>query len=138
MISIAARSASAALRVGSRAFSGAWPHAHFCARSLAPTPLTEHSSHPAQSPGAAAKKATIQVTFVKPDGSKQTVSAPVGDSMLEVAHANKSDIEGASSIPAPRAAPQSPPLTPPAPLPPYAARRRLRRRDCLLHLPPVH
>ena len=36
------------------------------------------------------------MTFVKPDGSKQTVKAPVGDSMLEVAHANKIDIEGAS------------------------------------------
>ncbi len=46
-------------------------------------------------PLAAAKK-TIQVTFVKPDGSKQTVSANIGDSMLEVAHAHKIDIEGAS------------------------------------------
>jgi hypothetical protein len=44
---------------------------------------------------AAAAKKSIQVTFIKPDGSKQVVSAPVGDSMLEVAHANKIDIEGA-------------------------------------------
>jgi ferredoxin len=35
------------------------------------------------------------VTFVKPDGARVTVSAPIGDSMLEVAHANKIDIEGA-------------------------------------------
>jgi len=39
-------------------------------------------------------KKTIKVTFIKPDGSKQTVDAPIGDSMLEVAHANKIDIEG--------------------------------------------
>jgi len=39
--------------------------------------------------------APIKVTFVKPDGSRVTVSAPLGDSMLEVAHANKIDIEGA-------------------------------------------
>lgn len=32
---------------------------------------------------------------MKPDGSKQSVQAPIGDSMLEVAHANKIDIEGA-------------------------------------------
>ena len=32
---------------------------------------------------------------MKPDGSKQVVSGPVGDSMLEIAHANKIDIEGA-------------------------------------------
>ena len=37
----------------------------------------------------------ISVTFVKPDGSRVTVKAPLGDSMLEVAHANKIDIEGA-------------------------------------------
>jgi hypothetical protein len=42
-----------------------------------------------------AAKKTIKVTFVKPDGSKKTVDAPVGDSMLEVAHANGVDIEGA-------------------------------------------
>ena len=35
------------------------------------------------------------MTFVKPDGSKQVCDAPIGDSMLEVAHANKIDIEGA-------------------------------------------
>ncbi len=31
---------------------------------------------------------------MKPDGSKQTVDAAIGDSMLEVAHKNKIDIEG--------------------------------------------
>jgi 2Fe-2S ferredoxin len=35
------------------------------------------------------------VTFVKPDGVRVVVSAPIGDSMLEVAHANKIDLEGA-------------------------------------------
>ena len=54
----------------------------------------------ATAPAAAAAKkkpvgAPIKVTFVKPDGSRVTVSAPLGDSMLEVAHANKIDIEGA-------------------------------------------
>ena len=42
----------------------------------------------------ATARKTIKVTFVKPDGSRQEVSAPIGDSMLEVAHANKIDIEG--------------------------------------------
>ena len=41
---------------------------------------------------------SIKVTFVKPDGSRQEVSAPIGDSMLEVAHANKIDIEGACAL----------------------------------------
>ena len=35
------------------------------------------------------------VTFVYPDGSERTVDAPVGDSVLEIAHANGIDIEGA-------------------------------------------
>lgn len=43
---------------------------------------------------AGAAKKSIKVTFVKPDGSKQVVDAPIGDSMLEVAHANSIDIEG--------------------------------------------
>lgn len=42
-----------------------------------------------------AGKKTIKVTFVKPDGEKVTVDAKIGDSMLEVAHANKIDVEGA-------------------------------------------
>jgi len=46
---------------------------------------------------ASAAKATINVTFVKPNGTKVTVKAPVGDSMLEVAHANDIDIEGEST-----------------------------------------
>jgi hypothetical protein len=41
-----------------------------------------------------AAKPTINVTFVKPDGTKVAVKAPVGASMLEVAHANNIDIEG--------------------------------------------
>ena len=44
---------------------------------------------------AAGAKPTISVTFVKPTGEKVTVKAPIGDSMLEVAHANSVDIEGA-------------------------------------------
>lgn len=47
----------------------------------------------------AAKKAsggTIRLTFIKPDGSKVVIpAAPVGDSLLEIAHANKVEIEGA-------------------------------------------
>lgn len=42
-----------------------------------------------------AGKKTIKVTFVKPGGEKVTVDAKIGDSMLEVAHANKIDVEGA-------------------------------------------
>ena len=48
---------------------------------------------PSKSPCFAAKP-TINVTFVKPDGTKVAVKAPVGASMLEVAHANNIDIEG--------------------------------------------
>lgn len=43
----------------------------------------------------AAGKKTIKVVFVKPGGEKVTVDAKIGDSMLEVAHANKIDVEGA-------------------------------------------
>ena len=35
------------------------------------------------------------MTFVYPDGTERTVEAPVGDSVLEIAHANDIDIEGA-------------------------------------------
>lgn len=52
-------------------------------------------SAPPPRPAAAAGKKTIKVTFVKPSGDRVTVDAPVGDSMLEVAHANNIDIEGA-------------------------------------------
>jgi len=43
---------------------------------------------------AGAAKPTIDVVFVKPDGSRVPVKAPIGDSMLEVAHANNIDVEG--------------------------------------------
>ena len=46
---------------------------------------------------AAAAKPTIKVTFVKPSGEKVVVDAPIGDSMLEVAHANNIDIEGGAA-----------------------------------------
>lgn len=54
-------------------------------------------AHPRPSPSLPTARKSIKVTFVKPDGSRQEVSAPIGDSMLEVAHANKIDIEGAFS-----------------------------------------
>jgi len=97
-------------------------------RLKAPPPLrlTPHALAPA------AKK-TISVTFVKPDGTKQTVKAPVGDSMLEVAHANKIDIEGAF-FPPTLSAVSFPPVFHPQRPPP----RRLRRGDGLLHVPPLH
>ena len=43
----------------------------------------------------AGKAKDFGVTFVKPTGERVTVRAPLGDSMLEVAHANGIDIEGA-------------------------------------------
>jgi hypothetical protein len=46
---------------------------------------------------AAAKAKAIKVTFVKPNGERVVVDAPIGDSMLEVAHANKIEIEGPHS-----------------------------------------
>ena len=36
-----------------------------------------------------------QVHFVSPDGTKKTVIAPLGSSLLEVAHMNDIDLEGA-------------------------------------------
>jgi len=36
-----------------------------------------------------------KMTFVKPDGSKLEVDAPLGMSILEIAHRNKLDLEGA-------------------------------------------
>jgi hypothetical protein len=68
--------------------------AHFRAPRL--HSLTHAAPCPPSPARAPAGKKTIKVTFVKPDGSKQVVDAPIGDSMLEVAHANKIDIEGAS------------------------------------------
>eukprot|EP00877_Chromochloris_zofingiensis_P001953 jgi/Chrzof1/11759/Cz06g08190.t1 len=37
----------------------------------------------------------IEVTFVDKDGKEVTVQAPVGTNLLEVAHANEIDLEGA-------------------------------------------
>ncbi|USG59963.1 2Fe-2S iron-sulfur cluster-binding protein [Sneathiella marina] len=36
-----------------------------------------------------------KMTFIKPDGSKLEVEAPLGMSILEIAHRNKLDLEGA-------------------------------------------
>ena len=36
-----------------------------------------------------------QMTFVEPDGTERTVDAPVGLSVLEIAHKHDIDIEGA-------------------------------------------
>jgi 2Fe-2S ferredoxin len=49
----------------------------------------------AHRPPPPAAKPSIKVTFIKPTGERVTVSAPIGDSLLEVAHANKIDVEGA-------------------------------------------
>ena len=38
---------------------------------------------------------TIKVTFILKDGSKKIVDAPLGLSLLEVAHSNDIDLEGA-------------------------------------------
>ena len=62
-----------------------------CARALATAPAAASAAGKKKGAGGA----PIKVTFVKPDGSRVTVDAPIGDSMLEVAHANKIDIEGA-------------------------------------------
>lgn len=77
------RASSAAVTV--RRFSAGWLRRNLLHRS----PQCAHVC------SIAAKK-SIKVTFVKPDGSKQVVDAPIGDSMLEVAHANSIDIEGKS------------------------------------------
>jgi len=74
------------------------------ARHSAATPLAVRHAGRTRSFAAEA----IKVTFVKPSGEKVTVSAPIGDSMLEVAHANKIDIEGA---PLPRPTRGIPPLS---------------------------
>ena len=41
------------------------------------------------------QKNSISVTFVDKDGAEQVVAAPLGKSMLEVAHDNEIDLEGA-------------------------------------------
>ncbi|MBN8827205.1 MAG: ferredoxin family 2Fe-2S iron-sulfur cluster binding protein [Sphingobacteriia bacterium] len=38
---------------------------------------------------------TVKVNFLNADGSEVTVEAPIGISLLEVAHANDIDLEGA-------------------------------------------
>ena len=38
---------------------------------------------------------TIPVTFVMPDGERIELDAPIGDSMLDVAHDNDVELEGA-------------------------------------------
>lgn len=67
--------------------------AHLLTISLFLLLTTAATSKPAKKAGASS--GSIKVTFIKPDGSKQEVTASIGDSMLEVAHANKIDIEGA-------------------------------------------
>lgn len=37
----------------------------------------------------------LQMTFIAADGSRRVVDAPLGDSVLDIAHENKIDIEGA-------------------------------------------
>ena len=67
-------------------------------RATSSAPRLSRALATAPAGGAARKRPAgppISVTFVKPDGSRVTVQAPLGDSMLEVAHANKIDIEGA-------------------------------------------
>ena len=46
-------------------------------------------------PSVAADARTIQLVFVQPDSSPKQVSAKVGESLLQVAHANDIDLEGA-------------------------------------------
>lgn len=108
-----------------------------------PLPVTSLAT-----PRAAAAKEVINVTFVKPTGEKVTVKAPVGDSMLEVAHANKIDIEGACARAVARWWPR-PCVGPERRALPRCVRsavlryrsrdlnpcRRLRRRDSVLHVP---
>ena len=36
-----------------------------------------------------------KMTFIKPDGSRQEVDAPLGHTILEIAHQNNIDLEGA-------------------------------------------
>ncbi len=36
-----------------------------------------------------------RMTFIDPDGTRHEVEAPVGDTVLDIAHANDIDIEGA-------------------------------------------
>ncbi|GAB6054069.1 ferredoxin family 2Fe-2S iron-sulfur cluster binding protein [Magnetospira thiophila] len=36
-----------------------------------------------------------KMTFIEPNGSRRVVDAPVGQSVLEIAHHNKIDLEGA-------------------------------------------
>lgn len=44
---------------------------------------------------ASARRRSISVTFVEKDGKETTVKAPLGKSLLEVAHDNEVELEGA-------------------------------------------
>ena len=44
---------------------------------------------------AAASEDTVKITFVEPDGERVTVDAAIGDNLLDIAHDNDIDLEGA-------------------------------------------
>lgn len=46
-------------------------------------------------PSAAADAPTVHVTFLQPDGTRRTVDARVGESLLRTAHRHEIDLEGA-------------------------------------------
>lgn len=62
-------------------------------RRLHVTPTAAHSHVPASS--AVSAETAVNVTFVQRDGSETPLRAPAGANLLEVAHANGVDLEGA-------------------------------------------
>ncbi|PFH36347.1 putative adrenodoxin-type ferredoxin [Besnoitia besnoiti] len=53
------------------------------------------SSNPSTVTGESAPAQTITLTFILPDNSEKSVQAKIGDTILEVAHANDIPLEGA-------------------------------------------
>jgi ferredoxin len=62
-------------------------------RSAAPTTTATVRWH--GGPSTTADAARIHVTFIQPDDTKKTVEAIVGESLLQTAHRNDIDLEGA-------------------------------------------
>lgn len=81
-----------------RAFSARGAAALLRCRASAPRAAALHSTAPSRhgySPTEVDASTAVSVIFVDRDGNEQTIKAPPGKSLLEIAHANHIDLEGA-------------------------------------------
>ncbi|PNH12869.1 2Fe-2S ferredoxin [Tetrabaena socialis] len=84
------RKCAAALRA-----RGLVPDAAACASRVQSSWLQTSSSSQHQSDAPAEGQETISVTYIDKEGKEHTVAAPIGKTLLEVAHENEIDLEGA-------------------------------------------